>query len=426
MQKANTKTMLEQKIKQAIENYQAEYNPADWKDLENRLNKIQKRKEYGKLAIAASVIVVAGLIYYFYKPSEQNSHQNYENGKTQTIITREKNEISVQQNHSADKQPVINHQPSEKTDKSFQVEHIQNTTREQKEMTHPSGQKIYTSDKSTENKTIVPENPPPDNTTQKSNENTTTAEVTIRCDKNTVCVGEEIRFYAENTLAADNHRWEFGDGKFSSEKEPTHIYKKAGAYKVKLRIISSTDKKTKEYLLNEIVTVHPLPEAEIKWFSAEENKLTINFEARGKNLVEWKWDLGDRENSTQQEPVHTYSKKGDYTVALTVKNSFGCSATYKQNVKVETEDNLLAPTGFSPNGDGINDTWIPVALLEGNKNFVLTIFSPSGQVVYQTSDKNRPWDGANTKPGETYLWKVLLKENNGKELNYKGAVTVTE
>ncbi len=39
----------------------------------------------------------------------------------------------------------------------------------------------------------------------------------------------------------------------------------------------------------------------------------------------WKWYFGDSTNSTDQNPVHTFSKPGIYTVSLTVNNPGGSS-----------------------------------------------------------------------------------------------------
>ncbi|WP_141241694.1 PKD domain-containing protein, partial [Methanosarcina spelaei] len=43
----------------------------------------------------------------------------------------------------------------------------------------------------------------------------------------------------------------------------------------------------------------------------------------------WKWNFGDGTSSTQQNPVHKYSKAGTYTVILTVKNAVGSNTVTK-------------------------------------------------------------------------------------------------
>ncbi|MDP3468636.1 MAG: PKD domain-containing protein [Daejeonella sp.] len=46
----------------------------------------------------------------------------------------------------------------------------------------------------------------------------------------------------------------------------------------------------------------------------------------GKNITKWLWDFGDNEFSTDQNPVHTYAKSGDYTVKLMVEGETGCQS----------------------------------------------------------------------------------------------------
>lgn len=437
--------LFEQKIKQALENYQAEFNLADWKELESRLDGMQTPKPFskGKWAVAATLFILAALFFVLYQSGIFSNQSETTQPKTipiqQKTILSENNENSLHLPNQTEEKKSVSGVPA-----PTQGVGISKVLPFGEDL--GGAKKVSAQNNSEEDKV---KNPLPENQTIPDNQekqNASLSEVILHCSKNTACAGEEVRFYpemnsgqvAENILSdANQYRWNFGDGKFSSEKEPMHSYKKAGTYKVKLQLTSS-DKKTQGYALKETITVHPPAEAEIKWFVSEESNFTINFEAGGNNnITEWKWNFGEKGNtpltpltegnsSSEQNPAHTYSKKGNYTVSLTVKNSLGCAASCSRNIKVEPEDNLLAPTGFSPNGDGLNDTWIPVALIEGNKNFTLTIFSQSGKMVYQTSDKNRPWDGANAKPGETYIWKVALKESNGEESSHKGLITITE
>jgi PKD repeat protein len=51
--------------------------------------------------------------------------------------------------------------------------------------------------------------------------------------------------------------------------------------------------------------------------------LSVKFTDLSKNVSSRIWDFGDGVTSTSQNPVHVYSKKGNYTVNLTVKNTNG-------------------------------------------------------------------------------------------------------
>ena len=79
--------------------------------------------------------------------------------------------------------------------------------------------------------------------------------------------------------------------------------------------------------------------------------------------------------------------------------------------------NLLAPTAFTPDGDGINETFIPKALPEMCLAFEMTIQNPkTGQIVFRTEEASNQWNGTLNNSGVElengiYVWTVVLKEN---------------
>ena len=51
--------------------------------------------------------------------------------------------------------------------------------------------------------------------------------------------------------------------------------------------------------------------------------LSVLFTDRSQNAIVWKWNFGDGGISAEQNPMHTYSTEGTYTVNLEVSNSNG-------------------------------------------------------------------------------------------------------
>jgi gliding motility-associated-like protein len=71
---------------------------------------------------------------------------------------------------------------------------------------------------------------------------------------------------------------------------------------------------------------------------------------------------------------------------------------------------------FTPDGDGLNDYFI--IEVENEKAFVLQIFDESGKKVFESTDKNKYWDGKNMYNGEAckkgyYYYKLMVEFNNG-------------
>jgi PKD repeat protein len=50
------------------------------------------------------------------------------------------------------------------------------------------------------------------------------------------------------------------------------------------------------------------------------------------------WDFGDGQKSTEQNPVHTYTKVGEYTATLTVTNQKGNKGTDEIDIFAETDE----------------------------------------------------------------------------------------
>ena len=126
-----------------------------------------------------------------------------------------------------------------------------------------------------------------------------------------------------------NYLWEFGDGSTSSEQNPTHTYTGNGKYTVSLTVTNKygTDKKT----IPELVSVGTIPAAS---FSATPTQgtipLTVKFtDTSGSGITSWHWNFGDDAISSVQNPSHTYTKTGIFTVSLDTMDQYGIGHTSK-------------------------------------------------------------------------------------------------
>jgi gliding motility-associated-like protein len=97
----------------------------------------------------------------------------------------------------------------------------------------------------------------------------------------------------------------------------------------------------------------------------------------------------------------------------------------------QKEFDLLAPNTFSPNGDGINESFIPAAIPEMGIEFELSITNPkTGETVYKTSNPSEPWNGKvnNVNPkldAGVYIWTVVLKDNVVHNKVFNGKINLT-
>lgn len=144
---------------------------------------------------------------------------------------------------------------------------------------------------------------------------------------NGVCQNIAVQFTDNSSTATGNiinWDWNFGDGATSNIQNPTHTFSSAGTFNV--RLITTTDLGCVDTLITP-VTVHPLPVAN---FSAGNECLNVassftdGSTITSGNVATWNWNFGDSNTSNLQNPAHTYSAAGTYTVTLNVTSDRGC------------------------------------------------------------------------------------------------------
>lgn len=70
------------------------------------------------------------------------------------------------------------------------------------------------------------------------------------------CVGQALRFELDIYMQANSVQWDFGDGSFSSDLSPSHVFAIPGNYKVKAKVIMGS----KEVTLYKSIEIYPLPQ----------------------------------------------------------------------------------------------------------------------------------------------------------------------
>ncbi|KKH49928.1 PKD domain-containing protein [Methanosarcina sp. 1.H.A.2.2] len=141
-----------------------------------------------------------------------------------------------------------------------------------------------------------------------------------------------IRFTDESTGSPTSWRWIFGDGNFSTEKSPAHTYNKSGRYTVTLTASNADGSNT--LTKSSYIVVPNALNGPVASFSASSTSgkapLTIRFTDESTGLpTAWRWTFGDRSDSTEKNPVHTYNKSGLYSVTLTASNADGSNVLTK-------------------------------------------------------------------------------------------------
>ena len=104
------------------------------------------------------------------------------------------------------------------------------------------------------------------------------------------------------------------------------------------------------------------------------------------------WDFGDGTFSNEENPVHTYLLEKEYIVILTVTYPYGCVYVLTISLLVEKGYLLVIPSAFTPNSDGVNDTFRPVS--KRLKKLKMDVYDSWGSVIYSESgDVLVGWNG---------------------------------
>ncbi|MFC7522570.1 gliding motility-associated C-terminal domain-containing protein [Parapedobacter sp. GCM10030251] len=94
------------------------------------------------------------------------------------------------------------------------------------------------------------------------------------------------------------------------------------------------------------------------------------------------------DNYQVRDPIASPSETTTYT--LTASNAAGCEKTAEITITVLRD--LKVPNGFTPNGDGFNDTW-EIDGLAAYPNLFIRVFNRWGALVFSSKGYATPWDG---------------------------------
>ncbi|MEK9612777.1 MAG: gliding motility-associated C-terminal domain-containing protein, partial [Flavobacteriaceae bacterium] len=163
------------------------------------------------------------------------------------------------------------------------------------------------------------------------------------------------------------------------------------------------------------LTVYPLPETEVL---VEGNTLTAAHPGAQYQWIDCENGNTPIAGATQQSFTPT-EVKGSYAVQITTAE--GCTLT-SVCIPYFNTTTLLVAEGISPNGDGVNDTWV-IEGIENHPNAVVYVYNRTGEVVFSAlSGYNNDWVGdwnetGRTLPSTSYFY-TIYRDADGKVEDY--------
>jgi len=232
------------------------------------------------------------------------------------------------------------------------------------------------------------------------------------------CLGNvQYQSTLANAVTVDAWQWDFGDGRFSQQKDPTHFFEKDDAYTTRLWAVAgdcSSDTIAKTIAINR---VHA--------FAGKDTIAVVNqpIQLNATGGADYEWSPHSfLDNPFIANPVATLMS--DQTYVLTVKNPDGCEAKDTLMIKVYEHLDVYVPSAFTPNGDGRNDVLHVIA--PGLKQlYYFRVYDRWGQAVFETKNLLSGWDGTikGQPPGTgVYVWIMKGLTYLGNVVERKGAV----
>jgi FOG: PKD repeat len=236
-----------------------------------------------------------------------------------------------------------------------------------------------------------------------------------------VCQGTDVFFTDQSSSASgpvNGWNWRFSDGTTATSRHVTKRFTSAGLHYASLVATNSAGCDSDSLVKEVLVHVQPVVDAGPSFMVAEGTVVTFNPQVNDPNLV-FSWTPpAELNDASLLRP--SFRATHDQTFRLTASDAI-CSASDTLTVKILRP--VKIPNAFSPNGDGINDTWIITNLTDYRDNTV-EVFNRYGQRVFYSLGYTTPWDGrykGNPVPAGVYYYVINLKNGFGK---LTGSITV--
>jgi len=410
-------------IKDALNNYEAPYDASHWSSLNNKLG-TPKSTFYKWVGGAAAFVIVAITGYYLMNthsitPKNISSHQKID-AKGDSKIDLDDNKLIKEENviisnNDVQSTPINNHQLDNSVDTDDSNTH-NNTD-------------VIINEVSSNNEVIIPQSNTNYNAQSNQSVSPKLAKAEVVVDNKIKCLNESFEFRPSVPKQNAIYQWDLGDGTITNANYINHTYIKAGTYKVTLTL---RDQKSNEIIKVsepvEITTIE-IPQASFTYEYSNGVMPVVKFKNSTDNVTS-QWEIIGVGTFNTQDFEYTFKHKGEYVVKLTTTNENGCSTTLTQVITINKDYNLLAPNAFSPNGDNLNDYFIPKALPLLNLPFTMLVYDRQGNLIFETKDANMPWDGVDFKTGVpatdgVYVWIVQLTNENGDVETYQEQITIT-
>ena len=240
-----------------------------------------------------------------------------------------------------------------------------------------------------------------------------------------VCYGSTVDFFDESDIWPDTWLWDFGDplsgNNTSEDQHPQHSFSGPGDFEITLFVQEGCQQDTFFVDTITIIDNKVLGTLELgpgqSFCEGESVILDAGEQVQGTNYL---WSTGEVTRHIEVDTIGIY--------ACTIQNDI-CFET--DQVEFDWCPELVAQNAFSPNGDGVNDFFIP-GFMKGVREMNMYIYNRWGQVIFHGTDLQNGWNGKD-KNGEgklvqndVYVYLIVYKGLGTEEHELVGHIAVVK
>jgi gliding motility-associated-like protein len=219
-------------------------------------------------------------------------------------------------------------------------------------------------------------------------------------------------------------RWNVEGGR--NENTFYHCFRSPGKFTIQGMIRDSITGCSSSSRLD--VTVHAKPEALFSFVPEHpvEAEGEVVFTAEGPVVLDYNWYFDTQKSSSAgKRQTMRYDNSGMYTIALLVRNQWGCSDSTVRSLFVEPDFQVFVPNVFTPNGDDRNNTFRPV--MRGWTTYSMQIFNRWGEMLFESKDPEQGWNGEHRErecPQGVYVYKITAGNGRNAPKTISGHLTL--
>ncbi len=386
-------------LKDTFDQYEAPYDPSHWESLEKELNTLAPSpvKYFSSLTtglVAASLVFMAMLLFV----SDVN-HERLDS-TIPPVETAENN------NGDGDRTTEVSAAQLITPENNVEQTNFENGITTESGLAENKDEKLVPVSKAVSPK---PNQPAKADPASASKEKIITTGKTSRAVR-TGCTGLIIDFQATEDYGKDaKYLWNFGDGFFSNEANPSHTFNKSGTFDVSLSVTSYTTGQITSNVVQAMIEVVEAPVANFSLDILSNDMVSVKNNSYRASDVEWFVDGNSK--GIFPEIQLSLADNTRYNVALSAISQGGCTDTLTQRIVVSNEKVAIpARINFEK-----TKSLKPSDFVTSGKPVQFKVFDQNDQVVFESAGQHEwigtDFDGKTVNQGK-FNWVMVLEKND--------------